>query len=98
MFFTIAHVGTKTENDIHILNNDALIMKARVTETPLAGLLVVNIEYFQDERGFFMESWNKRDFAAASIDARECVELNGAPDHDGAVDERTYRATAFFRF
>ena len=44
-------------------------MKARVTETPLAGLLVVDIEYFQDERGFFMESWNKRDFAAVGIHA-----------------------------
>jgi dTDP-4-dehydrorhamnose 3,5-epimerase len=42
-------------------------MKTRITETPLAGLLVVNIEYFQDERGFFLESWNKRDFAAAGI-------------------------------
>jgi dTDP-4-dehydrorhamnose 3,5-epimerase len=64
---SIAHVGTKPENDTHILNNDARIMKTRITETPLAGLLVVNIEYFQDERGFFLESWNKRDFAAAGI-------------------------------
>jgi dTDP-4-dehydrorhamnose 3,5-epimerase len=44
-------------------------MKARITETPLAGLLVVNIEHVQDERGFFMESYNKRDFAAAGIQA-----------------------------
>lgn len=42
-------------------------MKTRVTKTPLEGLLVVNIEYFKDERGFFMESWNQRDFAAAGI-------------------------------
>jgi dTDP-4-dehydrorhamnose 3,5-epimerase len=67
MTFTIAHIGTKTENDFHIVNNDARIMKTRITETPLAGLLVVNIEYFQDERGFFLESWNKKDFAAAGI-------------------------------
>jgi dTDP-4-dehydrorhamnose 3,5-epimerase len=44
-------------------------MKTRITETPLAGLLVVDIEYFQDERGFFVESWNKRDFDAAGIPA-----------------------------
>ena len=44
-------------------------MKTRITETPLAGLLVVDIEYFQDERGFFVESWNKRDFSAAGIHA-----------------------------
>jgi len=42
-------------------------MKTRITETPLAGLLEVNIEHFQDDRGFFMESWSKRDFAAAGI-------------------------------
>jgi len=44
-------------------------MKTRVSETPLAGLLVVNIEHSEDERGFFIESWNKRDFAAAGIHA-----------------------------
>jgi len=44
-------------------------MKTRITETPLPNLLIVDIEYFQDERGFFMESWNKRDFAASGIDA-----------------------------
>src|SRR6187401_1571479 len=69
MPFAIAHVRAEAENDSHRLNNDAPIMKARITETPLEGLLVVNIEYFQDERGFFMESYNKRDFAAAGIQA-----------------------------
>ena len=44
-------------------------MKTRVTETPLAGLVVVNVDFFQDERGFFIESWHKRDFAAAGIPA-----------------------------
>ena len=44
-------------------------MKTRVTETPLEGLLVVNIDFFKDERGFFMESWSKKDFAAAGIHA-----------------------------
>jgi dTDP-4-dehydrorhamnose 3,5-epimerase len=42
-------------------------MKTRITATPLAGLVVINIEYFKDERGFFIESWNKQDFAAAGI-------------------------------
>jgi dTDP-4-dehydrorhamnose 3,5-epimerase len=42
-------------------------MKTRITETPLAGVLAVNIEHFKDDRGFFMESWNKRDFTAAGI-------------------------------
>ena len=42
-------------------------MKTRVTKTPLEGLLVVNIDYFRDDRGFFLESWHKRDFAEAGI-------------------------------
>jgi len=43
-------------------------MKTRVTKTPLAGLAVVTIDHFEDERGFFLESWNKRDFAEAGLD------------------------------
>jgi dTDP-4-dehydrorhamnose 3,5-epimerase len=42
-------------------------MKLRVTPTPLAGLRVVEIEYFKDERGFLIESWNKKDFAAVGL-------------------------------
>jgi dTDP-4-dehydrorhamnose 3,5-epimerase len=43
-------------------------MKVRVTKTPLPDLAVVNIDYFKDERGFFMESWHKRNFAEAGLD------------------------------
>lgn len=43
-------------------------MKTNVIPTPLPDLVVVEIEYFQDERGFFIESWHKRDFAAAGLD------------------------------
>jgi dTDP-4-dehydrorhamnose 3,5-epimerase len=42
-------------------------MKTHVTTTPLEGLIVINIEYNRDDRGFFIESWNKRDFAAAGL-------------------------------
>jgi dTDP-4-dehydrorhamnose 3,5-epimerase len=42
-------------------------MKTHLTATPLADLLVVNIDHFNDERGFFLESWNKRDFTAAGL-------------------------------
>jgi dTDP-4-dehydrorhamnose 3,5-epimerase len=42
-------------------------MKTRIKETPLEGLMIVNIDHFQDERGFFLESWSKRDFASAGI-------------------------------
>ncbi|HEY2382094.1 MAG TPA: dTDP-4-dehydrorhamnose 3,5-epimerase [Terriglobia bacterium] len=43
-------------------------MKTRVTKTPIDGLLLLNIDHFQDDRGFFIESWQKRDFAAAGLD------------------------------
>ena len=42
-------------------------MKVHVTPTALDNLLVVNIDYFKDERGFFMEAWNKASFAEAGI-------------------------------
>src|SRR5262245_34789809 len=42
-------------------------MKTRVTKTPLDGLAVVNIDHFQDDRGFFIESWHSRDFAEAGL-------------------------------
>jgi dTDP-4-dehydrorhamnose 3,5-epimerase len=42
-------------------------MKTHVTTTPLDGLLIINIDYFRDERGFFIESWNKRDFEQAGL-------------------------------
>ncbi len=42
-------------------------MKTRITKTPLSGLVVVNIDHFEDERGFFIESWHKRDFAEAGL-------------------------------
>ncbi len=42
-------------------------MKTHVTPTPLAGLVVVDIDHAKDDRGFFLESWNKADFAAAGL-------------------------------
>ena len=42
-------------------------MKTRVGKTPLEGLLVVDIDFFRDERGFFMESWHKQHFAEVDL-------------------------------
>lgn len=42
-------------------------MKTNITKTPIPDLVVVNIDYSRDERGFFIESWNKRDFAAVGL-------------------------------
>src|SRR5262245_5077857 len=42
-------------------------MKTHIITTPLEGLLVINIDFFRDERGFFLESWHKKDFADAGL-------------------------------
>ena len=42
-------------------------MKTQVTRTPLEGLVIVNIDYYKDERGFFIESWNRKNFREAGI-------------------------------
>ena len=41
----------------------------KVIDTALPGAKVLVPRVFGDERGFFMESWNARTFAAASIEA-----------------------------
>jgi dTDP-4-dehydrorhamnose 3,5-epimerase len=43
-------------------------MKTHLIPTGLDGLVVVEIDYFKDERGFFIEAWHKRDFAAAGLE------------------------------
>jgi dTDP-4-dehydrorhamnose 3,5-epimerase len=40
-----------------------------VTPTALPDVLLIEPRVFGDERGFFFESWNERDFAAAGVDA-----------------------------
>lgn len=45
------------------------------TETKLPGVFVVEPERYEDERGFFAQSWTQRDFAARGLDAR-LVECN----------------------
>lgn len=42
-------------------------MKTRIIPTPLKGLVLVEIEYFKDTRGFFIETWHRRDFAEAGL-------------------------------
>jgi len=42
-------------------------MKTSIQKTKLNGLYVVSIDYFQDARGFFIEPWNKKDFAKVGL-------------------------------
>ena len=41
----------------------------KVSATELDGVKLIEPRVFGDERGFFMESWNARAFAAAGLDA-----------------------------
>lgn len=43
-------------------------MKTRFIKNPFKDLIVIEIDYFQDERGFLIESWHKRDFQKAGLD------------------------------
>ncbi len=39
----------------------------KVTETPLSGVLLIEPRVFEDDRGFFMETFNADDFANAGL-------------------------------
>jgi dTDP-4-dehydrorhamnose 3,5-epimerase len=43
-------------------------MEIKVTPTDLEGVLLIEPEYFQDQRGFFFESYNRERYAAHGID------------------------------
>lgn len=40
----------------------------KVTETKLAGVLIIEPQVFGDDRGFFLESWNAAKFREAGLD------------------------------
>lgn len=42
----------------------------KVEKTLLQGVVLIKPDVFNDQRGFFMEAWNARDFAAAGIEAK----------------------------
>jgi len=55
-------------------------MKVKIEKTPLKDLLVIEIQSFKDDRGFFVESWNKKDFEEVGLSA-DFVQDN----HSGSV-------------
>ena len=42
----------------------------KFTQSPLAGVVLIEPDVFGDARGFFMETWQEEKFKAAGIDAR----------------------------
>lgn len=59
-------------------------MGIRVTQTKLDGVLVIEPEVFRDARGFFLESYNKREFAAHGI-VHEFVQDNHSRSLHGVL-------------
>ena len=43
-------------------------MRYTVTPCSLEGVLLIDTEYFRDERGFFIENWHRRNFAELGLD------------------------------
>lgn len=58
--------------------------KLTVTETPIEGLLIIEPAVHGDKRGFFMESYSKRDFAEIGIDV-EFVQDNHSKSARGVL-------------
>jgi dTDP-4-dehydrorhamnose 3,5-epimerase len=67
MLFSIPKVGSQRQVNKHPFIIDEQRMKTHITKTPLEGVVIIDIEHFHDERGFFIESWNKRDFQNAGL-------------------------------
>src|SRR4029077_12547728 len=55
-----------------------------VIPTALAGVKLIEPQVFGDDRGFFLESWNARTFAAAGLDAT-FVQDNHSRSRKGAL-------------
>lgn len=58
--------------------------KITVTQTPLAGVLLIEPQFFRDSRGFFVESYNKKDFHDAGI-TEEFVQDNHSKSQKGVL-------------
>ena len=59
-------------------------MTSNIVQTPLENLLIIETKIFSDERGFFMESYSKKDFAAAGI-TDEYVQENHSRSQKGVL-------------
>ena len=57
----------------------------RITQTDIEGIVVVEPQVFGDERGYFFESFNLRDFCAATGRDIHFVQDNESRSHYGVV-------------
>ncbi len=58
--------------------------KLKVIETPIKGLLIIEPTVYADKRGFFLESYSRRDFEEIGIDA-EFVQDNHSKSSRGVL-------------
>lgn len=59
-------------------------MEITVTPTALAGVLLIDTHYFEDERGFFLESYHRARFAEHGLDV-EFVQDNHSSSRRGVL-------------
>jgi dTDP-4-dehydrorhamnose 3,5-epimerase len=57
-------------------------LKLRVTPTSLPDVLLIEPRVFGDERGFFFESWNRRHFSEAGLEAEFVQDNHSRSDHN----------------
>lgn len=69
-------------------------MSLKVTQTPLADLLVIEPQRFGDQRGFFLESFNQRDFNRAVGSDVTFVQDNHSRSARGVLRGLHYQFTA----
>ncbi|MCL2889114.1 MAG: dTDP-4-dehydrorhamnose 3,5-epimerase [Eggerthellaceae bacterium] len=62
------------------------------SDTSIAGLRVIDVKRFGDERGYFLESYKRSDFAAAGIDT-EFVQDNQSFSRKGVLRGLHYQLT-----
>jgi dTDP-4-dehydrorhamnose 3,5-epimerase len=60
------------------------VERFRKIPTPLSGLVLLELTVFPDARGFFLESWNRRDFAELGLDL-EFVQDNHSRSRKGVL-------------
>src|SRR5260221_1686802 len=67
-------------------------MKLTVTDTPLSGVVLIDTKFFQDDRGFFIESWHQRDYAEAGL-TMPCVQEGHSRSARGVLRGLHYQDT-----
>jgi dTDP-4-dehydrorhamnose 3,5-epimerase len=61
-----------------------------VTTCQLEGVLLIDTSYFKDDRGFFIESWHRRNFKSLGLDI-EFVQDNHSGSREGVLRGMHYQ-------